>query len=58
MKIFQEAGLPDGVINYIPGPAETITGNEYIQRYNSSDLLFNDEHFAGIHYTGEKKKKG
>lgn len=26
MKIFQEAGLPDGVINYVPGPAETVSG--------------------------------
>ncbi len=41
MEIFQEAGLPDGVINlvYVSGPV-------------ASDIIFTNEHFAGIHFTG------
>jgi len=41
MKIFQEAGLPDGVINFIPGNGSTIGGRVL----KSADL-------AGIHFTG------
>lgn len=41
MKIFQEAGFPPGVINFIPGPAEKIGG----QTLTHPDL-------AGIHFTG------
>ncbi len=41
MKIFQEAGLPDGVINFVPGPGSVI-GNTVIKH---KDL-------AGIHFTG------
>ncbi len=41
MKIFQEAGLPDGVINFIPGSGSLI-GKTVL---SSSDL-------AGIHFTG------
>lgn len=41
MKVFMEAGLPDGVINYVPGTGSVI-GNEVL---NSPDL-------AGIHFTG------
>jgi 1-pyrroline-5-carboxylate dehydrogenase len=41
MKIFQEAGLPDGVINFIPGSGAMI-GKTVLQ---SPDL-------AGIHFTG------
>jgi 1-pyrroline-5-carboxylate dehydrogenase len=41
MEIFQEAGLPDGVINMVFGDPEMIT-NTVLE---SSD-------FAGIHYTG------
>jgi 1-pyrroline-5-carboxylate dehydrogenase len=41
MKIFQEAGLPDGVINFIPGSGAEV-GNPAL---NSSEL-------AGIHFTG------
>jgi len=41
MKIFQEAGLPDGVINFIPGNGALI-GKQVLQ---SPDL-------AGIHFTG------
>jgi 1-pyrroline-5-carboxylate dehydrogenase len=41
MKILQEAGLPDGVINlvYCPGPV-------------AARVMLEDEHFAGIHFTG------
>jgi 1-pyrroline-5-carboxylate dehydrogenase len=41
MKIFQEAGLPDGVINFIPGEGSLI-GNEVVKH---PDL-------GGIHFTG------
>jgi 1-pyrroline-5-carboxylate dehydrogenase len=41
MKIFKEAGLPDGVINFIPGPG-SVVGN----------AVFSDKHFAGLHFTG------
>ncbi|MFA6702571.1 MAG: L-glutamate gamma-semialdehyde dehydrogenase [Dysgonamonadaceae bacterium] len=41
MKVLQEAGLPDGVINlvYCSGP-------------DAADVIFNDRHFAGLHFTG------
>lgn len=41
MKILQEAGLPDGVINlvYCSGPA-------------ASEVIFSHQDFAGIHFTG------
>ena len=41
MKILQEAGLPDGVINlvYCSGPT-------------ASDVIFSHKEFAGIHFTG------
>ena len=41
MKIFIEAGLPDGVINFVPGSGPVV-GNEVLK---SRDL-------AGIHFTG------
>ena len=41
MQILREAGLPDGVINFIPGSGAQI-GN----------LVMNSEHMAGIHFTG------
>ncbi|NVO21135.1 MAG: L-glutamate gamma-semialdehyde dehydrogenase [Bacteroidetes bacterium] len=44
MKIFQEAGLPDGVINFIPGSGALI-GNTVLK---SPDL-------AGIHFTGSNE---
>ena len=40
-KVLLEAGLPPGVINFVPGPASTI-----------SDLLLSDPRLAGIHFTG------
>jgi len=41
MEVFKKAGLPDGVINLIfaSGPS-------------TADVIFNDPHFAGIHFTG------
>ncbi|HNX44343.1 MAG TPA: L-glutamate gamma-semialdehyde dehydrogenase [Bacteroidales bacterium] len=44
MKIFQEAGLPDGVINFVPGSGALI-GKRVLQ---SEDL-------AGIHFTGSNQ---
>lgn len=41
MKIFKEAGVPDGVINFIPGQGSVI-GKE----------IFDHRDFAGIHFTG------
>ncbi len=44
MKIFMEAGLPAGVINFIPAPAEEISATMLAQK----DL-------AGVHFTGSTK---
>ena len=41
MKIYQEAGLPDGVVNFLPGSGATIGG-----------AVFADPRLAGIHFTG------
>ncbi|MDR1985204.1 MAG: L-glutamate gamma-semialdehyde dehydrogenase [Prevotellaceae bacterium] len=41
MQIYKEAGLPDGVINFIPGQGNVI-----------SDVVFNHKAFAGVHFTG------
>ncbi|HAJ98666.1 MAG TPA: 1-pyrroline-5-carboxylate dehydrogenase [Bacteroidales bacterium] len=41
MKIFQEAGLPDGVVNFLPGSGSTI-GN----------VVLNHRSLAGVHFTG------
>jgi 1-pyrroline-5-carboxylate dehydrogenase len=41
MKILLEAGLPKGVINFIPGPSSAIT-----------DIVLDSPHFAGVHFTG------
>ena len=41
MKLFKEAGLPDGVINFIPGSGGQV-GNPVMA----------SEHLAGIHFTG------
>jgi len=41
MKLLQEAGLPDGVINFIPGDGAQI-----------GPTVFNDPRFAGMHFTG------
>jgi len=41
MEIFQEAGLPDGVVNMVFGDPEMIT-----------NTVLESPNFAGIHYTG------
>ncbi len=41
MQIFQEAGLPDGVINFIPGPGSEI-----------GPMVLRSPDLAGIHFTG------
>ncbi|NQV37863.1 MAG: L-glutamate gamma-semialdehyde dehydrogenase [Candidatus Marinimicrobia bacterium] len=41
MKMFKEAGLPDGVINFIPGPGSKV-----------GPIVINDPSFAGVHFTG------
>jgi 1-pyrroline-5-carboxylate dehydrogenase len=41
MKVFKEAGLPDGVINLI-----------YVDGPEAGDVIFNHPEFAGIHFTG------
>ncbi len=44
MKLFKEAGLPDGVINLVTGSGADI-GNP----------VLNSKHLAGIHFTGSTK---
>ncbi|HEY9450771.1 MAG TPA: L-glutamate gamma-semialdehyde dehydrogenase [Gemmatimonadaceae bacterium] len=41
MKLLEEAGLPPGVINFVPGDAAAI-----------SRQLIDDRDFAGVHFTG------
>lgn len=41
MKLFKEAGLPDGVINFIPGKGSVV-----------GRLVMDNENLAGIHFTG------
>jgi 1-pyrroline-5-carboxylate dehydrogenase len=41
MKMFAEAGMPPGVINFVPG-----SGGEV------GDPAVDSEHFAGVHFTG------
>jgi 1-pyrroline-5-carboxylate dehydrogenase len=41
MKLLQEAGLPPGVVNFVPGDAVMI-----------SDGLLNSRELAGVHFTG------
>lgn len=41
MQLFKEAGLPDGVINFIPGPGRVV-----------GPTAMASEHLAGIHFTG------
>ncbi len=41
MKILQEAGLPDGVINFLPGPGGQV-----------GDPALNHADFTGLHFTG------
>lgn len=41
MLLYKEAGLPDGVINFLPGAGSTI-----------SNTVFASPDFAGVHFTG------
>ncbi len=41
MKIYKEAGLPDGVVNFLPGSGSLI-----------GKVAFADENLAGVHFTG------
>ena len=41
MKLFEEAGLPDGVINFLPGSGAKV-----------GDPVLADRRLAGIHFTG------
>jgi len=41
MKLLQEAGLPDGVINFLPGNGPDI-----------GDPVLKSEHLSGLHFTG------
>ena len=41
MKVFQEAGVPDGVVNFLPGQGSVI-----------SNVVINHKELAGIHFTG------
>ena len=43
-EILEEAGLPPGVINFVPGPSSEMAG-----------AVFGSEHFAGIHFTGSTR---
>ena len=44
MEIFQEAGLPDGVINMV-----------YCEGPDAGDVIFNHPEFSGLHFTGSTK---
>ncbi len=41
MRLLQAAGLPDGVINFVPGKGAAV-----------GDPVLASEHFAGLHFTG------
>lgn len=41
MKILEEAGLPSGVINFVPGSGKSV-----------GEICLKDPHLAGIHFTG------
>jgi len=41
MKLLQEAGLPDGVINFLPGNGADV-----------GDPVLQSEHLSGLHFTG------
>jgi 1-pyrroline-5-carboxylate dehydrogenase len=41
MQIYRQAGLPDGVINFVPGPGKVV-----------GDVVLNHPELAAIHFTG------
>ncbi|MBC8322296.1 MAG: L-glutamate gamma-semialdehyde dehydrogenase [Candidatus Marinimicrobia bacterium] len=44
MQLFKEAGLPDGVINFIPGRGSLV-----------GPTVMNSPHLAGVHFTGSTR---
>jgi len=44
MQVFQEAGLPDGIINFLPGPGSQV-----------GPILLKHPELAGVHFTGSTK---
>ncbi|MGL1931592.1 MAG: L-glutamate gamma-semialdehyde dehydrogenase [Desulfotalea sp.] len=44
LQILKEAGLPDGVINFVPGSGASV-----------GDICLKDTNFAGIHFTGSTR---
>lgn len=44
MKILEEAGLPAGVINFVPGSGAVV-----------GDICLADSHLAGVHFTGSTR---
>ena len=44
MELYKEAGLPDGVINFIPGDGPSI-----------GDQVLGHKELAGVHFTGSTK---
>ena len=44
MTIYREAGLPDGVINFVPGSGAVI-----------SDVVLGHKYFSGLHFTGSNE---
>jgi 1-pyrroline-5-carboxylate dehydrogenase len=44
MRIYKEAGLPDGVINFVPGSGSVI-----------SDAALGHKYFTGLHFTGSNE---
>ncbi len=41
MQVFKEAGVPDGVVNFVPGKGSTI-----------GKVIFDSPDFGGVHFTG------
>ena len=41
MKLFKDAGLPDGVINFLPGSGKQL-----------GDIILKNKNLAGVHFTG------
>jgi 1-pyrroline-5-carboxylate dehydrogenase len=41
LKLFEEAGLPPGVVNFVPGSGAAV-----------GDVVLASEHLAGVHFTG------
>ena len=55
MQLYKEAGLPDGVVNFLPGSGALI-GEVATQSKHFAGIHFTvatqSKHFAGIHFTG------